>query len=349
MQRKSGSCQNTIVNKKNSIMIMHKHFASFWLVLSVLAIYVVDANAQRMSHGASRGAAFGRGGAGTRSVNGGNFKSPDRSIRTNPSSENLSGVTNRVPNQNLSGTTDRTNINRTTNNNTRNVNKNNARNSNNTNVSGNTNISGNTVNINVDRSRDINVVNNRNTVVRPNPIAYYPRPPYVYGGRRFYAFHPYYYHPYHPFYWGPVWHPWGFFVAALATTAIIVSVENAQYQYDQGVWYSSTSGGYTVVQAPVGGTVTTIPANNQPVVINNVTNYYYGGAYYEKTADGQYKVVPPPAGAIVDNLPEGGEEVKIGDQTYVKIGETYYQPVKVDGKDKYEVVQVESGDADKAG
>ena len=120
----------------------------------------------------------------------------------------------------------------------------------------------------------------------------------------------------------------------------MVSVENEQYHYDQGVWYSQTNGGYTVVQAPVGGTVTTIPSNSQPVVVNNVTNYYYGGAYYEKSGT-QYKVVPPPAGAVVDNLPEGGEEVKIGDQTYVKIGETYYQPVKVDGKEKYEVAQVE--------
>jgi uncharacterized protein DUF6515 len=65
------------------------------------------------------------------------------------------------------------------------------------------------------------------------------------------------------------------------------------------------------------------------VVVNNVTNYYYGRAYYEKSGDG-YKVVAPPAGAIVDSLPEDGE--------------TYYQPVKVDGKDKYEVVQVEEGE-----
>jgi hypothetical protein len=55
--------------------------------------------------------------------------------------------------------------------------------------------------------------------------------------------------------------------------------------------------------------------------------------------------VAPPAGAVVDNLPEGGEEVKIGEQTYVKYGETYYAPVQVDGKDKYEVVQVEDGQA----
>jgi len=122
----------------------------------------------------------------------------------------------------------------------------------------------------------------------------------------------------------------------------VVSINNEKYHYDQGVWYSQASNGYTVVQAPVGGTVTTIPSNNQPVVVNNVTNYYYGGAYYEKTSSG-YKVVAPPAGAVVDNLPEGGEEVKIGDQTYVKIGETYYQPVTVDGKNKYEVVQIEEG------
>lgn len=51
-----------------------------------------------------------------------------------------------------------------------------------------------------------------------------------------------------------------------------------------------------------------------------------------------------PAGAVVDNLPEGGEEIKISDQTYVKYGETYYQPVKVDDKEKYEVVQVEQGE-----
>ena len=96
------------------------------------------------------------------------------------------------------------------------------------------------------------------------------------------------------------------------------------------------------MQAAVGGTVTTIPSGSQPVVVNNVTNYYYEGAYYE-TSGTQYRVVAPPAAAVVDSLPEGGEEVKIGNQTYVKIGETYYLPVQVDGKDKYEVTQVEEG------
>lgn len=196
------------------------------------------------------------------------------------------------------------------------------------------------VNINVDNSKHVNI-NKRNTVVRHNNYRPYSRPPYRYGGRRYYCHNPYFYHPYRPFYWGPRWHPWGFFIATLATTAIIISIENQQYHYDQGVYYVASNGGYTVVQAPIGATVTTIPKEAQTVVINETTNnYYYGGAYYEKDEKG-YKVVPPTAGTVVESLPEGGEEVTIGDQKYVKIGETYYQPIQKDGKDVYEVVEVE--------
>jgi hypothetical protein len=142
-----------------------------------------------------------------------------------------------------------------------------------------------------------------------------------------------------------MWHPWGFFVATIAATAIIVSVENQQYHYDQGVYYVQSGSGYTVVQAPVGATITTLPANSQTVVVNETTNnYYYGGTYYEKS-DGGYTVVPPTAGTVVESLPEGGEEIKIGDVTYVKVGETYYQPIEQDGKNMYEVVEVEEDDS----
>jgi hypothetical protein len=121
---------------------------------------------------------------------------------------------------------------------------------------------------------------------------------------------------------------------------MIISVQSQQYYYDQGVYYVAGSGGYTVVPAPVGATVTTLPSNTQTVVINETTNnYYYGGTYYEKSPEG-YTVVPPTAGSLVENLPEGGEEVRVGDVTYVKLGETYYQPVEMDGKSMYEVVEV---------
>jgi hypothetical protein len=52
-------------------------------------------------------------------------------------------------------------------------------------------------------------------------------------------------------------------------------------------------------------------------------------------------VVPATSGVLVSKLSSGGEEVKLGDVTYVKLGETYYQPVKENGKDMYEVVEVE--------
>jgi hypothetical protein len=197
----------------------------------------------------------------------------------------------------------------------------------------------NSKNVNVNNSKNVNINNSRSTVVIANPKPY-PRPPYAYGGHSYYAYHPYYYHPYHPYYFGPAYHPWGFFIATMAATAMIITVANQQYHYDQGVYYVASNGGYTVVQAPVGATITTLPPGSQTVVINETTNnYYYGGTYYEKKPEG-YTVVPPTAGTVVENLPEGGKEEKIGEVTYVKVGETYYQPIEKNGKNMYEVVEV---------
>jgi hypothetical protein len=248
------------------------------------------------------------------------------------------------------------------------------------------------VNINVDNSKDVHVNNVRNTTVRPNNYRPYTRPPYVYGGYHYRCYNPYYYHPYKPFYWGPVWHPWGFFVATLTATAIIVSFADAdlppahwngeyyvmipaapsymnayvsagpawfdegmpttddskvlaaeEYYYDEGVFYLKGSGGYTVVAAPVGGIVKTIPSGYETIVLDDAggaKNYYWGGTFYEKVSKG-YKVVAPTSGAVIEHMADGGEEVKMGDVTYVKLGETYYQPVQVNGKAMYEVMNVE--------
>lgn len=181
--------------------------------------------------------------------------------------------------------------------------------------------------------------------VRRGDIHNYHRAPYRYGGWRYYSYRPYFYHPYRPYYWGPQWHPWGFFTAALATTAIILTVENQPYRYDNGMYYRPSNGGYVVVAAPVGAIIPVLPANAQVVQINGAptNDYYYGGTYYERSGSG-YAVVPPMAGATVQNLPAGGQQVKVGDQTYVKVGDTLYAPVEENGQDMYEVVQVEQGD-----
>jgi hypothetical protein len=309
-----------MISKTNTVRTL-------FVVLLSLFMALQQAEAQRMNHAAPQRTASKASGGANRSINGGNVRSSGRQ-KANPGSQNRSASNinagNKSPVQNINN-----------NNNTKVGNK--------TNVGNNVSVdnSRKNVNVNIDNSRNVNV-NNRNTVVRVNNRPY-GRPPYVYGGHRYYCYHPYHYHPYHPFYWGPVWHPWGFFVATIATTAIIVSIENQQYHYDQGVYYVSGNGGYTVVQAPVGATITALPPGTQTIVVNETTNYYYGGAFYEKS-DSKYTVVPPTAGAIVESLPEGGEEVKIGDITYVKVGETYYQPTQKDGKDVYEVVKIEAGE-----
>src|SRR5579863_7459981 len=92
----------------------------------------------------------------------------------------------------------------------------------------------------VNRGRDVYI--QRNTVVRAGPRPY-AREPYRYGGRSFYAYHPYAYHRYSPFFFGPGFYPFGAFVATLAAGAIIVSVADSQYYYDQGVWYLPTNSG----------------------------------------------------------------------------------------------------------
>jgi hypothetical protein len=265
-----------------------------------------------------------------RSINGGSQKSTNRDLSKRK--------TTQKPNQNIKRDVNKTNIKENKSNLDRNKTNINRNQGNLDRNRGNINVDNSKRNINVDNSRNVNV--NRNVYVRP-PVRPYPRPPYYYGGFRYYSYHPYHYHPYRPYYWGPVWHPWGFFVAAVAVTAIVVSVNNQPYYYDSGVYYIESNGGYTVVQAPAGATIKVLPEGSQTVVVNETTNnYYYGGTFYEKSDSG-YTVVPPTAGTLVENLPEGGEEVKIGDVTYVQYGETYYQPVLIDGKNMYEVVNVE--------
>jgi hypothetical protein len=175
----------------------------------------------------------------------------------------------------------------------------------------------------------------RTAVVRTGPRPY-TRAPYAYGGHRYYAYHPYAYHRYTPYYWGPAYHPVGAFVGTLAATAVLVSVANTHYRYEQGVWYLPSGDGYKVVAAPIGATVAALP---QGALAVGGGQYYYAGAYYQQTSGG-YIVVAPQAGMVVDQLPPGGEVVTVGNQQYIRFGQTYYQPIEVGGQPKYEVVEV---------
>ncbi|MFI5193629.1 MAG: DUF6515 family protein [Chitinophagales bacterium] len=172
---------------------------------------------------------------------------------------------------------------------------------------------------------------NRNTTVHENVNIYH-----AHGGE---PSHAYAYHPYHPYIWGHNWHPLGFFAAALAADAFRFSLANQQYYYDEGVYYAPSSGGYSVVPAPVGATVSSLPPGYETTMVGNDYYYYYGGAFYINTGSA-YQVVPAPPGAVVTQIPDGAVEQDIDGQTYLVFNNTYYQPVSENGEDAYEVVQM---------
>jgi hypothetical protein len=124
-------------------------------------------------------------------------------------------------------------------------------------------------------------------------------------------------------------------------TAIIVSIENQQYHYHSGVYYTQSSGGYTVVNPPTNIVVNTLPEGAENVTIDDKAYLYFGGAFYVKE-NGKYRVVDAPDGAVITNIPEGAEEVEVQDEKYVVYNYTYFKPFSQDGKDMYQVVVMET-------
>ncbi len=176
---------------------------------------------------------------------------------------------------------------------------------------------------------------------RPRPVPP-PRPPYVWGGMHIYYSNPYYYFPFRPYRWHG-WYPWGYVVTTMVQTAIIVSVINdagqeQDYNYDDGNFYLKTEEGFVAVAPPIGAVVPSVPSDAEKVKNGTDTYYYYGATFYQKTPQG-YEVVIPTAGTVVSHLPEGADEVKVGDRTYVMFDNIYYQPIQVNGKNLYEIVE----------
>jgi hypothetical protein len=171
----------------------------------------------------------------------------------------------------------------------------------------------------------------------------YSRPPRVWKGRRYYTYHRYYNHPYRPYAWGPAWHPVGFFLSAIATSAVIVAYNDIDYRYDAGVYYQPADGGYKVVPPPIGAVVPVLPQDAVSLAVDGDTYYYYGGVFYIKIDNG-YQTVRAPAGAIVYNLPDGCTTINADGVTYLQYNGDFYQPIEdSSGQPAYEVVEIEDG------
>jgi hypothetical protein len=159
----------------------------------------------------------------------------------------------------------------------------------------------------------------------------------VYHTGAYRGIHPYQYHPYRPYYWGPHWHPLGFFLSALAADAILFNFNNQQYYFDDGCFYLPSNGGYSVVPAPVGAVVASLPPGYETCTVGDQTYEYFGGVFYVYTGQG-YQVVVAPPGAVITELPVGAVDQSINGVDLLVYNNTYYQPISQDGQDAYEVV-----------
>jgi hypothetical protein len=149
---------------------------------------------------------------------------------------------------------------------------------------------------------------------------------------------PYAYHPYHPYYWGPRWHPFGFFLGALAANAIRFSVGSQYYYYDDGSYYVPSGNGYSTVPPPIGAVVSYLPDGYETTMVGDDTYYYYAGAFYIGIDQG-YQVVQAPPGAVVSQLPDGAVDQQINGEDLLVYNNVYYEPISQDGQDAYQVVQ----------
>jgi hypothetical protein len=130
-------------------------------------------------------------------------------------------------------------------------------------------------------------------------------------------------------------------MSALSATAITLMLNDQYYRYDQGIYYSPYDNGYRVVPAPAGVFIRYLPNGYSTIYLGDYTYYYFAGTFYYEGANG-YSVIAPPPGAVVYDLPEGTTETKIGDIVYLVYNNTFYQPIQLDGRNGYEVVQLES-------
>ena len=125
----------------------------------------------------------------------------------------------------------------------------------------------------------------------------------------------------------------------MTTTAIIVSLANRNYHYDQGVYYVKVDNGYKAVAAPIGANIPELPEDTQDVVVDSKTSYYYMGTFYKEDSGGGYTVIKAPVGGMVSYLPDGYTTQTSNGKTYYVYAGVYYQAKAVDSGTAYVVTK----------
>ena len=165
----------------------------------------------------------------------------------------------------------------------------------------------------------------------------------------------------------------GMVFATRPRVSTTVIVTGSTYYYTGGVFYVSSTAGYTVVSAPPGAVVYAVPAHTTIVYAGDTPYSYNGGTYYvasdtpaeaptpppapetatastedseleslsdvPMTDDGSYEVVAPPVGATVPYLPDEADEETVEGKKYFVYEGTYYRAFASDDETVYMVVE----------
>lgn len=107
-------------------------------------------------------------------------------------------------------------------------------------------------------------------------------------------------------------HGWGHRVERCPSHARVVVVAGRPYRYWDGVFYTSSSGGFVSVRPPLGAVVLTLPIGHGYVVVGGRLYYTYGGSFYRRTGGG-YVVVEDPNRVVVQQPTVIREQVIVRD------------------------------------
>lgn len=126
-------------------------------------------------------------------------------------------------------------------------------------------------------------------------------------------------------------------IVAIATPPNVSN--KTQYYYGNGTFYIDYSGGYIVVEGPIGYTVPSIPYNSLRLNYKGNTYYYFSGNFFVKNTDDYYQTVKPPIGIILPLMPANSIMTNDGNGNIVyQYGHTYYQPINRKGQLYYQVI-----------
>lgn len=127
--------------------------------------------------------------------------------------------------------------------------------------------------------------------------------------------------------------------------SLLIPRQAGDYYYRDGVFFSKSlnSNRRYVIDKPCSGLrVPDIPASRNEYIVNGVSYYYYYGTFYiYDNFTSEYVVVAPPVGLTVNKLPDYAKKVVVDGQSYYIVDNVVYKAVGTDGKDKYEVTNLD--------